>query len=185
MVRATALLALLLSWWADRRGRRGPLLMAFALLPLANLATAFAPSLAVFAGLQGVARIGTIALGALGLLMIAEEVNPAVRGYAAGIFALGLSMGTGFGLHHHPPGARRAPRPGGPCSPPRRCPSCCCPCSSWRLRESRAFRPGTHAPLARRPAGRAGPARFWPMAGLSFAVAAFTGPPPASSTPAW
>ncbi len=61
VVRATALLALLLSWWADRHGRRGPLLLAFLLIPAANLATAFAPSLPVFAALQGVARIGTIA----------------------------------------------------------------------------------------------------------------------------
>ena len=98
IVRATSLLALALSWWADRRGRRAPLLVAFAILPLANLATAFAPTFAAFTALQGVARIGTIALGALGLLMIAEEINPAVRGYASGIFALGLSMGTGFGL---------------------------------------------------------------------------------------
>ena len=86
VVRATSLAALLLSFWADRRGRRGPLLVAFTLLPLANLATAFAPTLPSFAALQGLARIGTIALGALGLLVIAEEVNRAVRAYAAGVF---------------------------------------------------------------------------------------------------
>ena len=174
VVRATALLALLLSWWADRRGRRAPLLIAFALIPTANLMTAFAPSLPVFAALQGVARIGTIALGALGLLLIAEEVNPAVRGYAAGIFAMGLSMGTGFGLIVTPQ-AQASDEAWRWLFGASALPLLLLPVLYLRLRESRAFRPGTHASLgAALQAGRA--ARFWPMAGLSFAVAAFTGP---------
>ena len=174
VVRATALLALLLSFWADRRGRRLPLLLAFTLIPAANLATAFAPSLPVFAALQGVARIGTIALGALGLLVIAEGVNPAVRGYAAGTFALGLSMGTGFGLLVTPV-AQTSDEAWRALFGASALPLLLLPVLFLRLRESRAFRPGTRAPLA---AVLHGPAarRFWPMAGLSFAVAAFTGP---------
>jgi len=172
-VRATALLALALSWWADRRGRKGPLLVAFAILPLANLATAFAPTLAVFTGLQGVARIGTIALGALGLLIIAEEVSPAVRGYASGVYALGLSMGTGFGWLITPV-AESSPEAWRALFAASALPLLLVPLLAWRLRESRAFHPGTHARLGA--ALRGGLARrFWPMAGLSFAVAAFTG----------
>jgi len=174
VVRATALLALLFSWWADRRGRRAPLLIAFALIPAANLVTAFAPSLPVFAAFQGVARIGTIALGALGLLLIAEEVNPAVRGYASGIFALGLSMGTGFGLIVTPQ-AQASDEAWRWLFGASALPLLLLPLLYLRLRESRAFRAGTHASLgAALQGGRA--ARFWPMAGLSFAVAAFTGP---------
>lgn len=174
VVRATALTALVLSWWADRRGRRGPLLLAFLLIPAANLATAFAPSLPVFAALQGVARIGTIALGALGLVIVAEEVNPAVRGYASAIFALGLSMGTGFGLLMAP-----VAQTGGEAwrilFGISSLPLLLLPLLALRLRESRAFRPGTHAPLTR--ALQGGLARhFWPMAGLSFTVAAFSAP---------
>ena len=180
-VRATALLALLLSFWADRRGRRGPLLLAFAILPLANLATAFAPSLAVFAGLQGLARIGTIALGALGLLVIAEEVNPAVRGYAAGVFALGLSMGTGFGLIITPL-AQASAEAWRALFAASALPLLLLPLLFRRLRESRAFRPGAHAPLAAVLHGALA-RRFWPMAGLSFAVAAFTGPAAAFLNP--
>lgn len=174
VVRATALLALALSWWADRHGRRGPLLLAFLLIPAANLATAFVPSLAGFAALQGIARIGTIALGALGLVMVAEEVNPAVRGYASATFALGLSMGTGFGLLITPiaqAGAESWRILFGISSVPL----LLLPLLALRLRESRAFRPGTRAPLTL--ALQGGLARyFWPMAGVSFAVAAFTGP---------
>jgi MFS family permease len=174
VVRATALLALLLSWWADRRGRRAPLLIAFALIPAGNLVTAFAPSLPAFAAFQGVARIGTIALGALGLLLIAEEVNPAVRGYASGIFALGLSMGTGFGLIITPQ-AQASDEAWRWLFGASSLPLLLLPVLYLRLRESRAFRRGTHASLgAALQSGRA--ARFWPMAGLSFAVAAFTGP---------
>jgi len=181
VVRATALVALALSWWADRRGRRGPLLLAFAILPAANLATAFAPSLAVFAGLQGVARIGTIALGALGLLVIAEEVNPAVRGYASGIFALGLSMGTGFGLIITP-AAQASDEAWRALFGISALPLLLLPVLAFRLRESRAFRPGTHAPLGAALQGALA-RRFWPMAGLSFAVAAFIGPAAAFLNP--
>ena len=172
----------LLSWWADRRGRRGPLLLAFAILPAANLATAFAPSLAVFAGLQGVARIGTIALGALGLLVIAEEVNPAVRGYASGIFALGLSMGTGFGLDHHPGGPGRRRGLAGPVRRSRPSPCCCCPSSSCACGNRGPSGPAPHAPLIAALHGGLA-RRFWPMAGLSFAVAAFIGPAAAFLNP--
>ncbi|MFH1329996.1 MAG: MFS transporter [Actinomycetota bacterium] len=181
VVRATALVALLLSWWADRRGRRGPLLLAFAILPVANLATAFAPSLTVFAGLQGVARIGTIALGSLGLLVIAEEVNPAVRGYASGIFGLGLSLGTGFGLIITP-AAQASDEAWRALFGVSALPVLLLPVLVFRLRESRAFRPGTHTPLGA--ALKRGLARrLWPMAGLSFAVAAFIGPAAAFINP--
>jgi len=172
VVRATALTALALSWWADRRGRRGPLLAAFAILPLANLATAFAPNLAAFAGLQGVARVGTIALGALGLLIIAEEVNPAGRGYASATYALGLSMGTGFGWLLAPL-AERSAEAWRLLFAAGALPVVLVPLLALRLRESRAFRPGTRAPLAVA-LGRGLRRRFWPMAGLSFAAAAFT-----------
>jgi len=174
VVRATAMVALALSWWADRHGRRGPLLLAFLLIPAANLATAFAPTLPAFAALQGVARIGTIALGALGLVMVAEEVNPEVRGYASAIFALGLSMGTGFGLLIAPV-AETGDEAWRILFAVSSAPLLLLPILARRLHESRAFRPGRGTRLSL--ALRGGLARhFWPMAGLSFTVAAFTGP---------
>jgi MFS family permease len=173
VVRATSLAALLLSFWADRRGRRGPLLVAFTLLPLANLATAFAPTLPSFAALQGLARIGTIALGALGLLVIAEEVNPAVRAYAAGVFSLGLSMGTGCGWLVAPI-AERGAEGWRVLFGISAAPLLLLPLLARRLHESRAFRAGARAPLSAALQGGLA-RRFWPMAGLSFALAAFTG----------
>lgn len=174
VIRATALLALVLSWRADRAGRRGPLLLAFFLIPAANLVTAFTGSLAAFAAFQGIARIGTIALGALGLVMVAEEVNPAIRGYASAVFALGLSMGTGFGLLLAPI-AQTGDEAWRILFGISATPLVLLPLLAFRLRESRAFRAGARAPLTF--ALRGGRARcFWPMAGLSFTVAAFTGP---------
>lgn len=181
IVRATSLLALALAWWADRRGRRGPLLVAFAILPLANLATAFAPNFAAFTGLQGVARIGTIALGSLGLLVVAEEINPAARGYASGFFALGLSLGTGFGLIITTL-AQRSDEAWRGLFGVAALPLLLLPLLIVQLRESRAFRRGAHGALFA--ALRGGLARrFWPMAGLSFTVAAFTGPAAAFINP--
>ena len=43
LTRAVALGALVFSWWGDNHGRRGPLLLAFFLVPTANLMTAFMP----------------------------------------------------------------------------------------------------------------------------------------------
>jgi len=175
IVRTVALLALAFSWWSDHRGRRGPLLLAFSVMPVANLLTVFADSLAAFAAWQSITRIGTVALGALALVVLAEEIEPKARGYAAAVFALFLSMGTGWGLLLSSIAERGD--------------------EAWRwlfglssvsllvfpllalhLKESRAFRRGTpRPPLAA--VLRRGLARyFWPMALLSFAVSSFTGP---------
>jgi len=175
IVRSVALLALVFAWWGDKRGRRGPLLFAFFLLPAANLATVFAPNLTTFAVFQGVARIGTIAIGSLALVVLAEEMNPAVRGYTAALYALFLSMGTGFGLLISPfgdtgvDGWRLLFGLGA-------VPLLVLPVLALRLRESRAFRPGRPRPSIRALL-RSGTARyFWPLAGLSFVISAFSAP---------
>jgi MFS family permease len=175
VVRGVALLALFLSWWSDHHGRRAPLLAAFVMLPAANLVTAFMPSLQAFAAAQAVARIGTMALGALALVVLAEEVAPAVRGYASALFVLFLSMGTGFGLLVSPI-ADISPEAWRILFGLSALPLAVFPFLAFRLRESRLFEPPERRPplaAVLRP-GVAG--HFWPMAGLSFAVAAFTGP---------
>ncbi len=174
VIRAVALLALMLSWWGDRRGRRVPLLLAFLILPAANLATAFAPSLAVFTLEQSLARIGNIAIGALALVVLTEEMEPEVRGYAAAVFSLFVSMGVGFGLllSRFAEAGEEAWRilfgVGA-------APLLCFPLVLVHLRESRAFHGQPTVPTLTA-ALRRGPRRyFWPMAGISFFVAAFTG----------
>lgn len=175
LVRAAALIALGLSWWSDHVGRRRPLLVAFALLTLGNLVTALVPGLAAYAALQSVARIGTIAIASLAVVVLAEEIGGAVRGYAIGVYTLCGSAGTGIGLALRPLAgstddgwkllfALSA------------IPLLAFPMIVRRLRESRVFRrPHRRPPLAavlRR--GYAG--RFWPMALLSFALSAFSSP---------
>ncbi len=174
-VRAVSLLALALSWYGDHRGRRRPLLIAFILLPLGNLATALVVNPAAFIGLQSLARIGTIALGSLAIVVLAEEIKPEIRSYSIGIYAMFGSLGTGLGLLLRPIAAT------GTDSwrlifALSALPLLAAPFLAMRLRESRAYvqrttRPGIGA-VARAPHGR----RFWPMAGLAFSLSAFTAP---------
>ncbi|MBT8211847.1 MAG: hypothetical protein KJN71_01745, partial [Acidimicrobiia bacterium] len=87
IARIVSLGAVVFSISGDRRGRRSPFLIAFAMLPLANMATAFAPNAATFAAFQAVARFGLITAGVLGLVLLAEELTPGVRAYGLGIQA--------------------------------------------------------------------------------------------------
>jgi len=174
-VRALSLLALGLSWYADHHGRRRPLLLAFVLLPAANMLTAWFVAPAAFIGLQSVARVGTIALGALATVVLAEEIRPAVRSYGIGVYALFGSMGTGLGLLLRPLGelsddswrllfALSA------------LPLLVAPLLVRRVSESRAYVQPTDrsrvSAVMRAPHGR----RFWPLAGLAFVISAFTAP---------
>lgn len=173
-VRAASLIGVLFSITADRRGRRRPLIAAFALLAVASLLTAFVPLPAAYAVSQAAVRIGVVAIAALGVVMLAEEVSPGIRGYGIGLYGLAGSLGVGSGLLILPL-AERADE-------------------AWRilfalgglgllavpllmrfLPESRAYRPG--APIGFATALRMGLGRhFWPLAGISFFVAAFSAP---------
>ena len=174
MIRAASLLALGLSWWGDHRGRRRPLLLAFALLTSANLATALVPGTAAFASTQALARIGAVAIGSLALVVLAEEVGARVRGYALALYALFGSLGTGWGLLVRPLGA------GG--SDWRvlfalsAIPMLALPFLIRRVAESRAFTVAPTRPPLAAVFRRGHAARFWPMALLAFAISAFTAP---------
>ena len=175
VIRVVSLLAIAFSWWGDHRGRRRPLLIAFALLPIATLASALTTGVAWLAATQAAARVGTIALSGLALVVLAEEVGPEVRGYTAGIYALMGAIGTGVGLLLRPLGAS-SPEGWRLVFALSALPLVALPWLVLRLRESRAFtRPPRRPPLtAMLHSGHA--ARFWPLAGLSFAVSAFTSP---------
>ncbi len=175
IVRAVSLSALAFSWWGDHRGRRIPLLTAFAVLPLFNLLTVFVPSATWFAASQAGARIGNIALGSLAIVVVAEEINPLARGYGLAIAALFASMGTGFGLllrsiGETGQGAWRI------LFALSTIPLVVLPLLARRLAESRAYRrPARRPPL--REALRGGLGRyFWPMAGVSAALSGFVSP---------
>ena len=173
-VRAASLLGVVFSIAADRRGRRKPLIAAFTLLAAGSLLTAFVPVAAVYALSQSLVRIGVVAIAALGIVMIAEEMSAGVRAYGIGLYGLDGSLGVGTGLLILPL-AEQADE-------------------AWRilfalgglgllavplllrfLPESRAFRKG--APIGFITALRMGLGRhFWPLAGISFFVAAFSAP---------
>ncbi|MEE8498206.1 MAG: MFS transporter [Acidimicrobiia bacterium] len=174
-VRAVSLLALALSWYGDHRGRRRPLLIAFILLPLGNLATALFVDPVAFIGLQSLARIGTIALGSLAIVVLAEEIKPEIRSYSIGIYAMFGSMGTGLGLLLRPIAATGTDT-WRLIFALSALPLLVAPFLVMRLRESRAYVQRTVRPrigaVLRAPHGR----RFWPMAGLAFSISAFTAP---------
>lgn len=174
-VRAISLLALALSWYGDHRGRRRPLLIAFILLPLGNLATALFVDPVAFIGLQSLARIGTIALGSLAIVVLAEEIKPEIRSYSIGIYAMFGSMGAGLGLLLRPIAATGTDN-WRLIFALSALPLLAAPFLAMRIGESRAYvqrtvRPSIGAVL-RAPHGR----RFWPMAGLAFSISAFTAP---------
>ncbi|MCB2222912.1 MAG: MFS transporter [Actinobacteria bacterium] len=175
VVRAVALVGLLLAWWGDHRGRRVPLVVGLVVLLVGNLASAFAPSYAAVLWFQAAARIGGTALGALVIVVLAEELRPEVRSYGLALAAMFVAVGTGFGL------LLRTLVEGSPDDwrllfGLSSAPLLAVPLVLRRLQESRAYRPrDVRPPLA--DVFRAGLARwFWPMALLSMAVSAFTGP---------
>ena len=86
--RLASLLGLGFMVFADRRGRRLPFLVGFALMPLANLVTAVAPDPVTFTLAQSAARIAVIAVAGLAIVILAEELSPRVRALGIGLYAL-------------------------------------------------------------------------------------------------
>jgi MFS family permease len=174
IVRAVSLTAVGFSIIADRKGRKDPLIVAFGLMSLGSLLTAFVPATAAYVVAQSVVRVSVVAIAAIGMVLLAEELSPDIRGYGMGLYGLAGSLGVGTGLLLLPI-AERAD-------------------SAWRilfalaglgllaipmlmryLPESRAYRPGK--PISFISALRLGLGKhFWPIAGVSFFVSAFSAP---------
>ena len=96
--RVVSLIGLLFMLYADRKGRRLPFLVAFALMPVANLVTAVAPDPISFTLAQSAARIAVIAVAGLAIVILAEELSPRVRALGIGLYALAGAAGSGLGL---------------------------------------------------------------------------------------
>ncbi len=175
VTRLASLAGLGFAAFADREGRRTPFLVAFALIPVGNLITGLMADPIVFTIGQSLTRIGVVAVAALAVVILAEELTPERRGRGLGLYALAGAAGAGFGLIILPFAETGTDR--------------------WRilfgltalgllalpvldrfLRESRAFvRPTqkvTYAEIA-----SSGTARFlWTLAAMAFLVAAFSSP---------
>jgi MFS family permease len=174
IVRAASLLGILFAMAADRQGRRKPLLAAFVLVAFGSLATAFIPSAAAFVISQSAVRIGIVAVAGLSIVYIAEELRAGVRAFGIGVYGLAGSMGVGLGLLLLPIAEENE--------------------DAWKilfgiatlgllafpllnryLPESKAFVKTT--PISFIKALSLGLSKhFWPLAGVSFFVAAFSAP---------
>lgn len=96
IVRLGALPAFLFTVLADRLGRQRVLLMTIVAYTVLTGATAFAPDARTFVVLQFLARTFAVAEVLLAYVVIAEELDPEVRGW--GIGALGALGACGHGL---------------------------------------------------------------------------------------
>ncbi len=173
--RVASFIGLLFMYYADRRGRRLPFLIAFALLPLGNLLTAVAPDPVTFTLAQSLTRIAVIAVAGLAIVLLAEELTPRIRALGIGLYALAGAAGSGLGLTVLPiaDGSDEAFRIlfaltgigllG-------------IPVLMRFLKESRAF-VRYERKVTFRSALRAGLGRhFWPLAAIAFLIAMFSSP---------
>ncbi len=96
--RLGSLLAVGLSIWADRSGRRRPLLAAYALLVVASAAGGLVTSPLQFGLSQGLVRGATSGLSTLGVVWLAEHLAPRIRAYGVGIYGAAGSFGAGLAV---------------------------------------------------------------------------------------
>ena len=123
IARLGAFLAFPFTLRGDRYGRRGPFLIAFAILMVPTPPPPSPTSPSVFAGLQALVRMGTTAVGVLAMVLIVEQLSPQVRAYGLSIYGAGGSLGAGIALLALPSLAL-ATSHGGCCLPPA-CSACC------------------------------------------------------------
>lgn len=96
--RLGAFLAVALSIWADRSGRRRPLLVAYVLLIVASASSGLASGPLGFGVAQGVVRGATSGLSALGVVWLAEHLGPRIRAYGVGLYGAAGSLGAGVAV---------------------------------------------------------------------------------------
>ncbi|MGI9666710.1 MAG: MFS transporter [Acidimicrobiia bacterium] len=174
IVRAVSLFGVLFSIAADTSGRRRPLLGAYTLMLIASLGTALIPSVAAYTVTQALVRVALVAIAALSLVLLAEELKPGIRAFGIGIFGLSGSLGVGLGLVLLPIAEAND--------------------NAWRvlfglsalgllalpllakfLPESRAFTPAPRISFIKA-LGMGLSKHFWPLAAISFFIAAFSSP---------
>jgi MFS family permease len=98
LARLASFLAIGLSVWGDRRGRRRPILFAYLLLVTATGASAFAVAPWQFGLTQSLVRVAVSALSALGVVWLAEHLSPHVRAYGVSLYGAAGSLGAGAAL---------------------------------------------------------------------------------------
>ena len=174
IVRASSLLGILFWMAADRIGRKRPILLGFVLLTAGSVLTAFFPTTPLYILSQSLVRIAVVAIAGLGVLLIAEELTPKIRGYGIGLYGLSGSLGVGTGLLLLPL-AERADNAWRILFALAGLGLLAFPLLSRYLPESRAFRPAPRISFVKA-LGMGLNKHFWPLAGISFFVAAYSAP---------
>jgi putative MFS transporter len=88
--------AVVAAWRADRRGRRSMLLWSIVGYTVMTAATAGAPDLGSFVGLQFAARFFLVLQSVLVWTIVAEELPAGARGFGFGWLAMLSALGTGW-----------------------------------------------------------------------------------------
>jgi MFS transporter, SHS family, lactate transporter len=86
--------ALIFGWFADRFGRRTPLMVDIALYSIIELATAFSPNLTVFIILRAIFGIAMGGEWGLGSALAMEALPPKNRGLISGLLQSGYNCGN-------------------------------------------------------------------------------------------
>jgi SHS family lactate transporter-like MFS transporter len=86
--------ALIFGWFADRYGRRTPLMVDIAFFSVIELATAFSPNLTVFLILRAVFGIAMGGEWGLGSALAMEALPPKSRGFFSGLLQSGYNVGN-------------------------------------------------------------------------------------------
>lgn len=97
-VRVGILLAVLVTTFADRRGRKRAMVITLVAGCVLTAATAASPNLVVFGGLQTLARGCNSAVGILVAIIAAEEMPKGSRAYAVSLLAMATGLGAGLAL---------------------------------------------------------------------------------------
>ncbi len=98
VARLSSIAAILFGVYADRRGRRRPLLVAMSILLVAGFASAFVESGGGYAIAQSFARIGGVASGTLAAILMAESISPRIRAYGISFLGAAGSLGAGMSV---------------------------------------------------------------------------------------
>src|ERR1700733_80026 len=86
--------ALIFGWFADRYGRRTPLMVDIALFSIIELATAFSPNLTVFIILRAIFGVAMGGEWGLGSALAMEALPPKYRGIMSGLLQSGYNCGN-------------------------------------------------------------------------------------------
>lgn len=172
VARVGALAALAFSAYSDRRGRRGPFLLALAVLFAATALTGLAVNPRMYAITQAAVRMSATAAAVLAVVLLAEGLRPGNRAYGISLFGAGGSFGAGLALFVLPvarlgPDAWRWLFASGAVG------LLLIPFLAGQINESPAFRQPTNRISLFAPLGRH-PRSFWILAAISFLAAAFT-----------